>query len=106
MNNMIEIRLGKKNKEKKSKKQFSKVLALLVLLTTFIISMYTLYLCKLCIQLNYTGSLPFLSALIGLSEGSCGIVLSKIIDKAKAENTKNGIVYETALKNTLSDESI
>ena len=55
---MIEIRLGSKNKEKKSKRQFSKTLALLVLINTFIISMYTLYLCKLCIELNYTGSLP------------------------------------------------
>ena len=103
---MIEIKLGSKNKEKKSKRQFSKTLTILVLATTFIISMYTLYLCKLCIQLNFSGSLPFLSALIGLAQGSCGYVLSKYFDKSKAENTKNGIVYENSLKNQTDDESI
>lgn len=95
---MIHISIGKNKDTKQNKKlAFSKKLTLLLVLTCTAVTFATLYLCYLCIQLNYTGSLPFLSALIGLQEIALGYICGEYLKKSKAENTAGGIVHDTAL---------
>lgn len=103
---MISINIGKNKDTKQNKKlSFSKKLTLLLVMTCTAVTFTTLYLCYLCIQLNYTGSLPFLSALIGLQEVALGYICGEYLKKSKAENTTGGIVHDTAIKYSSSEES-
>lgn len=101
---MISISIGKnKNTKQKKKLSFSKKLTLLLVLTCTAVTFATLYLCYLCIQLNYSGSLPFLSALIGLQEVALGYICGEYLKKSKAENTAGGIVHDTAINSVTSN---
>lgn len=79
------------------KPAISKVIAIIILVADVILSAATLGLCYLAIVNNYSGSLPFLTALIGMYQAATGYVLGKYMDKSKAENTVGGIVYDTAV---------
>ena len=57
-----------------------------------------LYLCRLSILLGFTGSLPYLTALIGALQAATAAVLTAYFSKSKAENTQGGIVYDTAVR--------
>lgn len=72
--------------------------AVFVLLEDAAVTAFVLYLCRLCILQGYTGSLAFLSALIGLQQAKSAVVITAIVNKSKAENTEGGIVYDAALK--------
>ena len=76
---------------------FSKQLARLVVLGDILLSIATLGLCALAIWRDYTGSMAYLTALIGVYNAATGYVLGKYMDKSKAENTRGGIVYDAAL---------
>lgn len=78
---------------------FSKKLAMMFVWVTTIVTLATLFLCYKCIVLDYQGSLPFLSALIGLQQVSVGYVCGSYMHKSKAENTAGGIVYENSMIN-------
>lgn len=78
---------------------FSKKLAMMFVWITTIVTLATLFLCYKCIVLDYQGSLPFLSALIGLQQVSVGYVCGSYMHKSKAENTAGGIIYENSLIN-------
>ena len=93
------IREEKPKEPKKPKKQtaFSKKLVLLFMVSSQVVTLGVLALCWLCIVYNYQGTLPFLSALIGLQEISLGYVCSKYMTKSTSENTKGGIVYDLAM---------
>ena len=84
--------------KKKSKLGFTNKAAVFVLLEDIAITFFVLYLCRLCILQEFTGSLAFLSALIGLQQAKSTVVITAIVNKSKVENTKGGIVYDTALK--------
>jgi len=75
----------------------SKLIAVIILGADVILSAATLGLCYLAIVHNFSGSLPFLTALIGMFQAATGYVLGKYFDKSKAENTKGGIIYDTAM---------
>lgn len=77
----------------------SKTIAISILAADILLSAATLGLCYLSVIRNYNGSLPYLTALIGLYQGATGYVLGKYMDKSKAENTKGGIVYDTTINN-------
>lgn len=79
------------------KRSMSKTIAIIILAADVFLSAATLGLCFLSVLKDYTGSLPYLTALIGLYQASTGYVLGKYMDKSKAENTKGGIVYETTV---------
>lgn len=76
---------------------FSKQLARLVVLGDILLSIATLGLCALAIWRDFTGSMAYLTALIGVYNAATGYVLGKYMDKSKAENTRGGIVYDAAL---------
>ena len=75
----------------------SKLIALAVLLVDGSATYIVLYLCWLAIVRDYAGALPYLTTLIGALQAVTGVVLTAYYHKAKAENTKGGIVYDTAL---------
>lgn len=45
---------------------------------------------------GFTGSLPYLTALIGALQASTAVVLTAYYNKSKAENVKGGITYDYA----------
>lgn len=77
---------------------FSKLLAFAVLFIDYKTTTATLELCYISVANNYTGSLPYLTALIAFIQAATATVLSFSLNKSKAENTVGGITYETAVK--------
>ena len=84
----------------------SKLIALAVLLVDGSATYIVLYLCWLAIVRDYAGALPYLTTLIGALQAVTGVVLTAYYHKAKAENTKGGIVYDTALGAPNSDTDL
>lgn len=77
---------------------FSKLLVYAVLYIDYKSTMTTLDLCRISVANNYTGSLPYLPALIAFLQAATATVLSFSLNKSKAENTTGGITYDTATK--------
>ena len=77
---------------------FSKLLVFAVLYIDYKSTMATLDLCYIAVSNNYTGSLPYLTALIAFLQAATATVLSFSLNKSKAENSVGGITYETAIK--------
>ena len=77
----------------------SKVIAIGVLIMDAVATLAVLALCGLAIVRRFDGALPYLTTLIGALQAVTGVVLGAYFNKSKAENTKGGIVYDTALGN-------
>ena len=77
---------------------FSKLIVFAVLYIDYRSTMVTLDLCYIAVANNYTGSLPYLTALIAFLQAATATVLSFSLNKSKAENTTGGITYDTAIK--------
>lgn len=80
----------------------SKIIAIGVLLMDAVATLVVLYLCRLAIVNRFDGALPYLTTLIGALQAVTAIVLGAYFNKSKAENTKGGIVYDSALGNPSS----
>lgn len=85
-------------KKRVKKLGFTNKAAVFVLWEDAAITFAVLYLCYLCIINGYTGTLAFLSALIGLQQAKSAVVITAIVNKSRAENTQGGIVYDAAQK--------
>ena len=77
----------------------SKVIAIGVLIIDAVATLAVLALCGLAIVRRFEGALPYLTTLIGALQAVTGVVLGAYFHKSKAENTKGGIVYDTAMGN-------
>ena len=84
----------------------SKVIAIGVLVMDAVATLAVLALCGLAIVRQFQGALPYLTTLIGALQAVTGVVLTAYYHKAKAENTKGGIVYDTALGVPYSDTDL
>ena len=84
----------------------SKVIAIGVLLMDAVATLAVLALCGLAIVRRFEGALPYLTTLIGALQAVTGVVLGAYFNKSKAENTKGGIVYDTALGLSNSDTDL
>ena len=84
----------------------SKVIAIGVLIMDAVATLAVLALCGLAIVRRFDGALPYLTTLIGALQAVTGVVLGAYFDKSKAENTKGGIVYDTALGVSDSDTDL
>ena len=84
----------------------SKVIALGVLLMDAMATLAVLSLCGLAIVRRFEGALPYLTTLIGALQAVTGVVLGAYFNKSKAENTKGGIVYDTAMGVSDSDTDL
>ena len=84
----------------------SKVIAIGVLIMDAVATLAVLALCGLAIVRRFEGALPYLTTLIGALQAVTGVVLGAYFHKSKAENTKGGIVYDTALGVSDSDTDL
>lgn len=82
---------------KRKRTTTSKVIAIGVLMMDAVATMAVLALCGLAILRCFDGALPYLTTLIGALQAVTAVVLGAYFNKSKAENTKGGIVYDTAL---------
>ena len=94
------------DKPKKKAWATSKVIAIGVLLMDAVATLAVLALCGLAIVRRFEGALPYLTTLIGALQAVTGVVLGAYFNKSKAENTKGGIVYDTALGVSNSDTDL
>ena len=84
----------------------SKVIAIGVLIMDAVATLAVLALCGLAIVRRFEGALPYLTTLIGALQAVTGVVLGAYFSKSKAENTKGGIIYDTALGVSESDTDL
>ena len=84
----------------------SHIIAIGVLMVDAAATLAVLALCALAILRDYAGALPSLTTLIGALQAVTGVVLGADFNKSKAENTKGGIVYDTALGVSNSDTDL
>ena len=84
----------------------SKVIAIGVLIMDAVATLAVLALCGLAILRQFQGALPYLTTLIGALQAVTGVVLGAYFSKSKAENTKGGIVYDTAMGVSDSDTDL
>lgn len=82
---------------KSTKKEFSKTLLVQESVLIWIETIAFLVLAFICILKGYTGSLPWLTSFSALPWTAYAISQGCYYNKAKSENTKDGIKYETAL---------
>ena len=84
----------------------SHIIAIGVLMVDAAATFAVLALCAMAILRDYAGALPYLTTLIGALQAVTGVVLGAYFNKSKAENTKGGIVYDTALGVSSSDTDL
>ena len=85
-------------KTEKKQKEFSKVLLIQESVLIWILSIAFIILAFYCVHNGFLGSLPWLSAMVALPWTAYGVTRSFHLNKSKAENTSNGITFETAMK--------
>lgn len=79
------------------KSEFSKTLLRQESMLIWILSISFVLLAFYCIHQNFTGSLPWLAAMIGFPWTAYGVSQALYYKKSQAENTKDGIKYESVL---------
>lgn len=90
-----------KQKKKKSKKQaeYSKQLISDIRKLLWAVTIGALLLAAYCIHEDFTGALPWLSAMVGLPWSAHGVVCSFYLNMAKSDHQKGGITYDSAQAN-------
>lgn len=89
------------------KREFSKTLLVQESVLIWVMTLAFLGLAALCIVKNYTGSLPWLAAMVSFPWTAYGVSQACYYHKAKKENTQGGIKYESVmaeLENELNNE--
>ena len=82
----------------KKKREFSKLLLIQESILIWIVTITALVLAFFCVCKSFTASLPWISAMVGLPWAAYGVSQAFYYNKAKAENTEGGIVYEQNAK--------
>lgn len=90
--------------QKKEKKQleFSKKLVADIRCLLWVVTVGGLTLAAFCIYMGFLGSLPWLSAMVGLPWTAHGVVCSFYLNMAKSDHQAGGITFETAKANGFS----
>lgn len=81
------------------KQEFSKWLLIQESVLIWIVTITLLFLAFFCVINNYSNSLPWLVTLITTTWGAYGVSQACYYSKAKAENTAQGIKFETVMAN-------
>jgi TM2 domain-containing membrane protein YozV len=82
---------------KPTKTAFSKILLIQESILIWLLSLSFIGLAYLCVMKGFSGSLPWLSVTLTGAWTAYGVSQAMYYSKAKAENTKGGIVFETAV---------
>ena len=83
----------------KKKQEFSKLLLIQESALIWIMTIAFIILAFVCVLKGYLGTLPWLSAMVGLPWTAYGVSQAFYYNKSKAENTQGGIVYDTVVQN-------
>ena len=86
--------------KKKEKMEFSKKLLVQESALIWLITIAFIILAFVCIINQYFGELPWITAMTGFPWTAYGVSQAFYYRKSEKENTKNGIVFETALMDT------
>lgn len=79
------------------KREFSKQLICDIRSLLWIITISGIALAFYCVHLGYLGTLPWISALVGLPWSAHGIVCSFYLNMSKSDHRKDGITYDLAM---------
>ena len=79
-----------------SKKEYSKKLISDIRWLLWIVTVGGISLDAFCIREGYVGSLPWLSAMVGLPWSAHGVVCAFYLNMAKSDHKEGGITFETA----------
>lgn len=88
-----------------TKLEFSKKLVNDVRSLLWIITLAGIALAFYCVKLGYLGTLPWISALVGLPWAAHGTICSFYLNMAKSDHRQGGITYE-AFARTADDPAI
>lgn len=83
------------NKDK-PKLEYSKRVVRDIRVLLWVVTVGGLLLAAYCIYSGYIGSLPWLSAMVGLPWSAHGVVCSFYLNMAKSDHSEGGITFETA----------
>lgn len=79
------------------KPEFSKTLLIQESVLIWVMNIAFLFLAFYCIYKGYVGSLPWLAAMVGFPWTAYGVSQAMYYKKSQAENTKDGIKFESVL---------
>lgn len=83
--------------------EFSKKLVADIRGLLWVMTLGGIVLAALCIYKGYLGSLPWLSAMVGLPWTAHGVVCSFYLNMAKSDHSSGGITFEAAKANGFSE---
>lgn len=94
-----------KKKTSRSRKVFdySKQMISDVRWLLWVVTLGGIFLATLCVLKGYTGSLPWVSAMVGLPWTAHGTICSFYLNMAKSDHREGGITFETAKANMYSE---
>ena len=95
---------GKYSKKKSKYTEFSKWLLIQETALIWLVTITFLVLAFICIQNQYFGELPWLTAMAAFPWTAYGVSQAFYYKKATAENTKDGIKYETTMAELTPDD--
>ena len=87
----------------KDKKEFSKVLLIQESILIWIHTIALIVLAYICVMNGAYAELPWLTAMVSLPWAAYGVSAHAYYKKAEKENTKDGIIYETAMLDYMPD---
>lgn len=90
-------------KEQKEKLEWSKQLIADVRALLWVVTIGGLLLAAFCIHKGFLGSLPWVSAMVGLPWSAHGIICSFYLNMAKSDHREGGITFEKAKANNFND---
>ena len=79
------------------KREFSKQLICDIRSLLWIVTISGIAIAFYCVHLGYLGTLPWISALVGLPWSAHGIVCSFYLNMSKSDHRKGGITYDLAM---------
>lgn len=93
------------NSKHSKKPEFSKKLIADIRSLLWLVTVGGIVLAAYCIRNGYAGSLPWLSAMVGLPWTAHGVVCSFYLNMAKSDHREGGITFETAKAKSFVDDS-
>lgn len=84
----------------KNKRAFSKTLLIQESILIWIMTLAFLYLAYMCVDTQFSASLPWLAAMVSFPWAAYGVSQVMYYRKSQAENTQGGITYESAFKSS------
>jgi hypothetical protein len=85
-----------KHESAQKRMEYSKRLIADIRWLLWVVTVGGLFLAFCCIRTGYTGSLPWISAMVGLPWAAHGTVCSFYLNMAKSDHSEGGITYEAA----------